>query len=247
MNANPKGQNAMSDKLAGRLRALREAAGLSQKELAGLLDVDQSTISKWELGQREPGFEDLTKLWAIIRPRIPADKAAGSDVRAAKESFDIIIGGRDDDKIVLIQAEPKARPGRPSPLRVPLFAIKRAGFEAPKLEREASGNLDAAAALTNRASYAVVCQDDAMTPAIDAGDTAILDANRPIRDGDMTFVQLESGECFFAQFKGTSLSDPADPTSVRAVALRFLNPVQDFTIQADRITRADGVAAILKP
>lgn len=41
------------------LKKLREQDGLSQGELAAKLKVGRSTISMWESGKREPGFEML--------------------------------------------------------------------------------------------------------------------------------------------------------------------------------------------
>jgi transcriptional regulator with XRE-family HTH domain len=35
-------------------RALRELAGLSQDDLARVLNVTRSTVSRWESGEREP-------------------------------------------------------------------------------------------------------------------------------------------------------------------------------------------------
>ena len=40
--------------VAGELTRARQARGLSQRELARILRVDPSTLSKWELGIREP-------------------------------------------------------------------------------------------------------------------------------------------------------------------------------------------------
>lgn len=37
------------------VRAIRNSTGLSQKDFAKLLGLDQSTISLWELGLRSPG------------------------------------------------------------------------------------------------------------------------------------------------------------------------------------------------
>lgn len=45
--------------LAGRLRAAREEAELSQRELAERLGVSQGAISLWEAGSRQPGVDDL--------------------------------------------------------------------------------------------------------------------------------------------------------------------------------------------
>jgi transcriptional regulator with XRE-family HTH domain len=42
------------DLASGRARELRERAGLTQRELARLLDVTPATISRWESGDRRP-------------------------------------------------------------------------------------------------------------------------------------------------------------------------------------------------
>lgn len=43
-----------ADDLGGRIRRVRQAAGLSQEEAAGLVGVQQATISRWERGTRTP-------------------------------------------------------------------------------------------------------------------------------------------------------------------------------------------------
>lgn len=50
------------NKLAERLKYLRNEKGLSQKELANLLNVSQPAIAKWEAGTREPSLNDLIAL-----------------------------------------------------------------------------------------------------------------------------------------------------------------------------------------
>lgn len=47
---------------AENLRALRKGAGLTQKQLAGIVEVDQRTVSAWEKGVCEPSFVILAKL-----------------------------------------------------------------------------------------------------------------------------------------------------------------------------------------
>jgi len=44
------GRAAPRDRLAGRRRAL----GLTQEELAALLDIDRSTVVRWERGTTQP-------------------------------------------------------------------------------------------------------------------------------------------------------------------------------------------------
>jgi transcriptional regulator with XRE-family HTH domain len=45
------------DYFPGRLRELREAAGLTQTELAEQVGVLRSAVARWERGIREPGQE----------------------------------------------------------------------------------------------------------------------------------------------------------------------------------------------
>ena len=44
------------------IKQLRIRKGISQKELAKLLDIDQTSISKYEKGQRNPTPENITKI-----------------------------------------------------------------------------------------------------------------------------------------------------------------------------------------
>ncbi|MBQ4072530.1 MAG: helix-turn-helix transcriptional regulator [Clostridia bacterium] len=48
------------------LRTLRKSKGLTQKELAEMVGVDQRTISAWEKGICEPGFQLLSHLCEIF-------------------------------------------------------------------------------------------------------------------------------------------------------------------------------------
>lgn len=72
-------------KAAGdRLRAARKRAGLRQEDLAEILDVHQSTVSKWERGYL-PSVSDLlaaaravgASAWEILAPVI--DETSGED------------------------------------------------------------------------------------------------------------------------------------------------------------------------
>lgn len=54
------------NKLAERLKTIRKAKGLSQKDLSRLLNVSQPAIAKWESGSREPCLDDLIKLADIL-------------------------------------------------------------------------------------------------------------------------------------------------------------------------------------
>ena len=51
---------------AENLKNLRISAGMTQKQLAYLMEVDQRTISAWEKNVCEPSFEMLAKLCDIF-------------------------------------------------------------------------------------------------------------------------------------------------------------------------------------
>ena len=48
------------------LKALRKQKGLTQKQLADIVAVDQRTISAWEKGICEPSFQALSMLCDIF-------------------------------------------------------------------------------------------------------------------------------------------------------------------------------------
>lgn len=63
----------MTMTLGENLQALRRAAGLSQEEVAGRLFVSRQSVSKWELGQAEPGVENLkalTELYGVTMDQL---------------------------------------------------------------------------------------------------------------------------------------------------------------------------------
>ena len=49
-----------------KLAALRKARGLSQKELAKMVGVSQTTIASWEIGTREPNIAKLIQMAEIF-------------------------------------------------------------------------------------------------------------------------------------------------------------------------------------
>lgn len=49
-------------KFAKKLSSIRQSKGMSQRELANITKINRSTISMWELGEREPAFDQLQVL-----------------------------------------------------------------------------------------------------------------------------------------------------------------------------------------
>lgn len=55
-----------------KIRQARENAGLTQKQLAEALGLDQSAVSNWETGKSEPVINNLRRLADILGCQ-PAD------------------------------------------------------------------------------------------------------------------------------------------------------------------------------
>jgi len=53
--------------IGGAIAGLRTAAGLSQQELADLLFVDRTLVSKWESGQRRPDYHMIENIAAVFK------------------------------------------------------------------------------------------------------------------------------------------------------------------------------------
>lgn len=69
-NVNMKKQNMLSN-----LKSLRKAMGLSQYDLAKMLNVERSTIAKYETGDRYPDIETLCKIADVLN--ISTDELLG--------------------------------------------------------------------------------------------------------------------------------------------------------------------------
>ena len=61
----------MDNRLAVDLKVFRRRSGLNQADVAHLLDVDRSLISKFDQGAREPSMEHVTFLCLIYGMRTP--------------------------------------------------------------------------------------------------------------------------------------------------------------------------------
>jgi transcriptional regulator with XRE-family HTH domain len=55
---------------AERLKELRKEKGITQVELAKMLDVSNGTVGMWEVGKREPSFETINEMSRIFDKRI---------------------------------------------------------------------------------------------------------------------------------------------------------------------------------
>ena len=52
--------------MGAKIRELREKRGMSQKELADALGLDQSAVAQWETGRTEPTIFNLRRLADLL-------------------------------------------------------------------------------------------------------------------------------------------------------------------------------------
>ena len=70
----------MDNYFASNLKHLRAIYGISQAELAKTIGVDQTAISKWEKGQREPTIGAVIAVTEFFRINI--DSLVSKDLRS---------------------------------------------------------------------------------------------------------------------------------------------------------------------
>jgi transcriptional regulator with XRE-family HTH domain len=77
---------AVAERFPDRLRELREAAGLSQGELAARAGISQPRITEYERGRRSPTWESVVRLAMILGVSTDAFRTSGGAKRIPKKS-----------------------------------------------------------------------------------------------------------------------------------------------------------------
>lgn len=78
-----------AETFADRLKALREAAGISQYRLAQLAGISKQNVSRLELGRSEPSWETVQALARALRLEVSAfviESAEPSEVPPVKRA-----------------------------------------------------------------------------------------------------------------------------------------------------------------
>jgi len=56
----------LSNKIGQKIKVLRKSRGMTQQQLADMLDVQRATISNYEIGRRSPHLKELGKIAEIL-------------------------------------------------------------------------------------------------------------------------------------------------------------------------------------
>ena len=89
--------------LGERLLDLRKKKGLSQEEIAGLLDVSRQTVSKWETDQSTPDFDKIIPICKLYE--IDANELLTGE----KSSVKAPINNRKSAKTISLSIVPSLR------------------------------------------------------------------------------------------------------------------------------------------
>lgn len=98
----------MSIPFSEALRRLRIEKGLSQQQLSVALNVDRSTVAKWETGDRQPDAATIARLSSVLGSNVGALLGAA---RGSGEKPQVILV--DDERIILTGGLPVLRSAMP--------------------------------------------------------------------------------------------------------------------------------------
>ena len=155
-----------------RLRALRDARGISQKVISDYLGCSTVVYSRYETGARQPSMETLQRL---------------------AEYYDVTI-----DYLVGNSSSLSTTNGT---LRIPVLGTIRAGIPVAAIEHiEDWEAIDAAMAKTGK-FIALRVKGDSMEPHIKNGDVAIIRRQEAVDNGDIAVVLVNSDEAILKKVK----------------------------------------------
>ncbi len=187
--------------LGDRIRARRDAVGLTQEKLAAKCGVSRAAVAQWEAGVTRPSLDNLVK---------------AADALTVWLSW-LTVG----DQSLPDTANPFAPA---SPFRgVPVIDYEQAGrWDADgAFAVGADGDVIAADPDISQRAFALVVRDNSMAPDFSEGDKIILDPDLTPQPGDLVVAKLDSeAEATFKKFRPRG----ADNTGASPIELAPLNP-----------------------
>jgi repressor LexA len=162
-----------NEKTTRRIKELRTKKGLSQEQLAKILNIDRSTVNKYESGQSRP-IRYINKLADLFG--VSADYILGLDGESRKE-----------------QNPP------PKIVKIPVLGYAAAGIPIEAIT-EIEGYEEIPAEIAEKGKYfAWRVKGYSMSPRIMPGDIAIVKVQRTFRSGDTCIVQINGNEAAIRQ------------------------------------------------
>ena len=156
------------------LRKLRKSKGLTQRQLAEMLYIDCSTVTKWETGKSNPDFEKQQLLAKIFNV-----------------SIDTLLGHNDNFAL---------RNG--NFIKVPVLGYVAAGVPIEAIEDILDyEELDTAQFDPNYEYFGLKIKGDSMTPRIQDGDVVIVRHQSDVDSGEIAIVCVNGDNATCKQIK----------------------------------------------
>lgn len=162
-----------NEKTARRIKELRTKKGLSQAQLAKILNIDRSTVNKYESGQSRP-IRYINKLADLFG--VSADYILGLDGESRKE-----------------QNPP------PKIVKIPVLGYAAAGIPIEAIT-DIEDYEEISAEMAEKGEYfALKVKGYSMAPRFLPGDIAIVKVQENCSDGDLCIVQIGGSEAAMKQ------------------------------------------------
>ena len=159
---------------AQRIRELRKSKGMTQRQLADLLYIDCSTVTKWETGKANPDFDKQQKLATIFNV-----------------SIDYLIGRED------VFEKPKN-----TSINIPVLGYVAAGIPIEAIEEVLDyEELDAKQFNPYESYFGLKIKGDSMMPRIQDGDTVIVRCQPDVESGEIAVVCVNGSDATCKQIK----------------------------------------------
>ena len=157
------------------LKNLRTSRGITQGELATMLDVSRSTVGMYETGGREPDFETMEAIADIFN--VDMDYLMGRTQVERKHPI-----------TPPVQDIPPGFQPMPAMVEVPL--VGRIACGSPILAEE---NIERMVCVPEKwhATFTLTCEGSSMEPKIHDGDLVAIRSQPTVENGEVAAVRIE--------------------------------------------------------
>lgn len=175
----PSRAKTINNSIGGRIKKLRTAKGITQKELAEVLHKSESAVRMWELEKSEPDFETL---------------------KSITDYFNVDMN--------YISGHAKSTPTAHHGIRIPVYGCVAAGIPIEAIDNFDSSNPDDWEEIDEHTAksgeyFALRIKGDSMEPKMSSGDVVIVRKQPDAENGDVAIVCVNGDEATCKKIKKT--------------------------------------------
>ena len=175
----PSRAKTINNSIGSRIKKLRTAKGITQKELAEILHKSESAVRMWELEKSEPDVETLKSITDYFN--VDMNYISGHSTPAS----------------------PKSRA-----TRIPVYGCVAAGIPIEAIDNFDSSNPDDWEEIDEHTAksgeyFALRIKGDSMEPKMSSGDVVIVRKQPDVENGDVAIVCINGDEATCKKLKKT--------------------------------------------